>query len=92
MIEYTHSMNGMIIAGKLLRGLNEFSPSMTNHADTCEIINLISRTKPDKVILVHGIPLMNTQHNLPDEIRECFGGSVEVVHSVNGQEINLMKE
>lgn len=83
---------GMILTGRALNWQYNFSPMMSNHADSFGILDLISRVKPDKVILVHGVPQENSTHNVPIEIRERFGDSVEAVHSTNGRTINLFRE
>ena len=89
---YTYGRNSMIITGRPSALPYEFAPIMTNHADTFGILELVSIVKPDKVIFVHGTPLENGAHNIPLEIRERFGESIEVVHSINGRTINLLKE
>ena len=89
---HTFGRDSMIITGRAAAWPYEFAPVMTNHADTSGILELISAVKPDRVILVHGVPTRNGTHNIQLEIRERFGESVEVVHSINGQSINLLKE
>ena len=90
--EYSGGRGGMIITGRAVNCQYEFAPVMSNHADSFGILELISRVNPDKVILVHGVPAEDGIHNIPIEIRERFGNNIEVVHSINGRTINLLKE
>ena len=89
---YSYGLKGMIITGRPSGGLYDVYLNMSNHADSWEILRLIQRTKPDRVIFVHGVPSENGTHNIINEVRERFGTSIEVIHSTNLQEINLLRE
>ena len=89
---YFHGMNGMIITGRPSGRLYNLSLNMSNHADSYEIMKLIQATKPDRVIFVHGVPYDNGTHHIVREVQERYGTSIEVTHSTNSQEINLLKE
>lgn len=89
---YSYGMSGMIITGRSSGGIYDIYLNMSNHADSYDILNLIHRTKPDKVIFVHGVPCENGTHNIVEEVRERYGTSIEAIHAENLQEINLLKE
>ena len=72
--------------------MRNLSLNMSNHADSSDILKLIRRTRPDRVILVHGVPFENGTHNIINEVHERYGASIETTHSINSQEINLLKE
>ena len=92
MERYFYGMRGMIITGRPSGRLYNLSLNMSNHADSYEIMKLIHITQPDRVIFVHGVPYDNGTHHIVNEVRERYGASIEADHSINSQEINLLKE
>ena len=89
---YSHDMRGMIITGRPSGRMRYLSLNMSNHADSYEIMNLINITRPSRVIFVHGVPYEGGTHHIVREVQERYGTKIEVVHSSNSQEINLLKE
>lgn len=84
-----HSRSGSFNAGydDNSNVLYEGDCCLSNHADCSGILTLIARVMPRRVVLVHGTPRDGSFRNVADEARERFGTLVEVIHSVNGQEI-----
>lgn len=80
---------GLIISSQPL-GFDELFFNMSNHADCSGILKLIATTRPDKIIFVHGTPSFAGARNVLREIPERFGTAVDVVHSINGIEFNLI--
>ena len=87
--EFTYGSRGLVISGESKSRLPNLAFNMSNHADCDGILDLIFKTKPDKIIFVHGVPLVTSPRNIINEIRERFGNSIEVIHSSNSQEIPL---
>ena len=92
MEKYFYGMRGMIITGKTLGRMRNLGLNMSNHADSYDILKLIHATRPDRVIFVHGVPFEDGTHNIIKEVCERYGASIETEHSINSQEINLLKE
>lgn len=90
--ELKRNITGCIISSCSYGGLYELGFNMSNHADCDGILNLIAKTKPDRIILVHGEPSLCGARNIMHEVRERFGTSQDIIHSFNGQEINLFRE
>lgn len=86
-----HGSGGVIVSGRPLYGLEEPDYKFFNHADCDDILKLISVTRPDKIIFIHGIPMNNTARNILSEVHERFGTSIESVHALNGQDIELLR-
>ena len=85
--------NGCVITSGSSGGLYDLGFNMSNHADCGGILNLTARTKPDRVIFVHGVPVSDGTRNILQEVSERFGASaIETLHSINGQEVNLLRE
>ncbi|MBQ7216791.1 MAG: MBL fold metallo-hydrolase [Synergistaceae bacterium] len=90
---YYYGIRGCVVSSGSSGGLYDLGFNMSNHADCGGILNLIARTKPDRVIFVHGLPVSDGTRNILQEITERFGGSaIEALHSINGQELNLLRE
>ena len=89
---YSHGMSGMVITGRPSGRMRYLTLNMSNHADSYEIMNLINITRPSRVIFVHGVPYEGGTHHIVREVQERYGTKIEVVHSSNSQEINLLKE
>ncbi len=92
MRRYSHDMKGMIITGRPSGRMYNLTLNMSNHADSCEIMKLIQAVKPERVIFVHGVPYDDGTHHIVNEVRERYGSSIEAEHSINLQEMNLLKE
>ena len=85
-------IKGCVISTGNSDGLYELGVNMSNHADCEGILDIIGKTKPDRIIFVHGSPALNGTRNIIQEVHERFGASIELTHSINGREINLLKE
>lgn len=83
---------GCVITPGNFGGYYELGFNMPNHSGCDEILNLIARTKPDRIIFIHGIPLTGGTRNILQEVRERFGSSIETIHSTDGTETNLLRE
>lgn len=90
--DYVQGSMGLIISGENFSRLPSLAFNMSNHADCDGILDLIFKTKPDKIIFVHGVPLIKSPRNIVNEVRERFGDSIEVIHGINGQEIPLLNQ
>ena len=80
---------GLVISSQDL-GFEELFFNMSNHADCGGILKLIAKTRPDKIIFVHGVPSYTGSRNVLREIPERFGTSITAIHSVNGIEFDLL--
>lgn len=90
--DFRNFRGGCVITPGNFGGYYELGFNMPNHSDCGEILNLIARIKPDRIIFIHGIPLTGGTRNILHEVRERFGSSVETIHATDGTEINLLKE
>ena len=86
--EFDNNAQGLIITSKPA-GFNELVFNMSNHASCSEILNLTAKIRPEKIVFVHGTQMLNTPRNVLREIPERFGNSINALHSINGEEINL---
>lgn len=57
---------------------------LTCHADCNGMLELVSRVRPKKVLLIHGQPVFGNSRNIIEEIHECFGSLMTVQHVKNG--------
>lgn len=83
---------GCVITSGSIGGYYELGFNMPNHSDCDGMLNLIARTRPDRIIFIHGTPIEGGTRNILQEVRERFGTSIETTHGIDGQETNLFRE
>lgn len=62
---------------------------LSTHANQYAILRLIEKYRPQKVILVHGVPNNGTAVNIYRKILDHFGNDLEVYHAHNNNPIIL---